>query len=88
MRQAITTKYLSPTNVKGSRIKASCQAGSITLHWDDRLNSTENHRYAAIALASKLEWDGVWTGGFNQDGHGVFIQDDGDAFCISKKKVA
>lgn len=74
MRQAITTKYLGPSNVKGSRIKASCQAGSLTLHWDDALNSEQNHITAARALADRLGWDGEWSGGFDQDERGVFVQ--------------
>ena len=30
-RQSITTKYLPPTNSRGSRIKATCEAGSVTI---------------------------------------------------------
>lgn len=74
--QAIKTAYLPPTNVKGSRVKASCAAGSITLHWDDRLNSDGNHRAAAIALLHKLGWQdyGNWFAGW--------IQTRQDNFCV------
>jgi len=54
--QAIVTKYLSPTNFSGSRIKATAQAGSVTLSWDYALDTTGNHRAAAIALADKFKW--------------------------------
>jgi hypothetical protein len=55
--QAITTKYLGATNFRGSRIKATCQAGSITVAWDDALDVDANHVKAAKALADKLDWD-------------------------------
>src|SRR5262245_41671506 len=87
MYQAITTKYLGPTNVRGSRVKASCQAGSITLHWDDALNSDQNHIAAAKALAVKYEWDGRWHGGAPNGSSGiVFVlvtDDDRDGFTVS-----
>ena len=35
--QAIETRYLGPTNTRGSRIKATAAAGSITIHYDDAL---------------------------------------------------
>ena len=63
MRQAITTKWFGPSNVKGSRVKASAEAGSITLHWDHALNVDQNHAKAAMALANKLGWGGKWVGG-------------------------
>lgn len=56
--QAIITKYLGATNHKGSRLKAKCEAGSITVSYDHALNGPENHRAAAVALAEKLEWSG------------------------------
>ena len=36
--QAIETKYFGPSNVKGSRIKATAQAGSVTVGYDHALN--------------------------------------------------
>jgi hypothetical protein len=61
--QAITTKFLGPTNVRGSRIKATAQAGSLTLHWNHALNPDGNHTAAAKALAAKYRWHGTWIGG-------------------------
>lgn len=52
--QAIETKYIGPTNHKGSRIKASCERGSITISYDDALNSDEAHIAAAQALVNKF----------------------------------
>lgn len=58
MRQSITTKYIGPTNFRGSRVKATASGGStITLGWDDALNSDANHIAAANALMQKLGWD-------------------------------
>ena len=57
--QAIITKYLSPTNFSGSRIKATAhtgQGGSLTIPWDYALDTSANHRAAAIALAHKFKW--------------------------------
>lgn len=54
--QAIQTRFLGPTNYKGSRVKAFCRAGSMSLPWDNSLNSEDNHVRAAKALASKLGW--------------------------------
>ena len=56
--QAIVTKYIGPTNSRGSRVKATCQAGSITVGWDDGLDQDDNHDAAAVALARKLGWTG------------------------------
>jgi len=58
--QAIQTKYLGPTNHRGSRVKATCAAGSVIVSWDYSLpnNIEENHRAAAYFLAvNKLKWD-------------------------------
>lgn len=73
--QAIQTRYFGPTNVRGSRVKASAQAGSIMLDWDDALDSDANHCAAALALARKLNWTyGTWHGGGMPKGDGcVFV---------------
>ncbi len=49
--QAIITKYFPASNVKGSHVKVSAAAGSITLHYDSGLNGESNHAEAAEALA-------------------------------------
>jgi hypothetical protein len=55
--QAIVTKRLGPTNTKGSRIKAKCQAGSMIVPWDHALDVEANHKAAAASLIAKLGWD-------------------------------
>ena len=56
--QAIITKYLPCTNHRESRVKAVCEAGSLTLGWDHSLNVEENHQRVAQALQTKLGWTG------------------------------
>lgn len=66
--QAIITKFLGPTNSRGSRVKATADAGSIIVSWDHRLNSDENHRAAAEALCVKMGWTGEFYGKLHQGG--------------------
>lgn len=54
MRQAIQTKYLCPTNVRGPRYKATAEWGSVTVSADDALDSEGNHRAACLALRQKI----------------------------------
>jgi hypothetical protein len=71
--QAIHTYFLPATNFRGSRIKAVCQAKSITLSWDHALNPSGNHTWAAKALATELGWNyGTWVSGELPDGSTVF----------------
>ena len=56
--QAIQTKYLGPTETKGSRIKAWCDAGSITIGYPYEYSGMDCHLQAAKALQIKLGWIG------------------------------
>lgn len=79
IRQAIVTKWLCPTNVRGSRVKAIAAAGSVTLSWNHSLNPEQNHARAAEALANKFKWRGHWFGG-------GMPKDSGYAFiCVDSK---
>ena len=55
---AIMVKGLGPTNNRGTRVKATSQAGSLTLAWDYSKNTDGNMIAAAEALAAKLDWIG------------------------------
>jgi hypothetical protein len=55
--QAIRTRYQCPTNTRGSRVSAKCEAGQISIPWDDALNPEENHKAACNALRAKLGWN-------------------------------
>lgn len=54
--QAITIKYLPATNTKGSRYKAECEGGNITLSHDYALGAEGNVKAAVSALIHKLGW--------------------------------
>ena len=62
-RQSIVTTYRGPTNTKGSRIVARCEAKKITVPFDYALNVDDNHAAAAAALAAELGWAGTLVGG-------------------------
>lgn len=53
--QAIITKYLPPTNRRGSRVKATCERGSITVPWDSNLDAHENHEAACRAMCEQFD---------------------------------
>lgn len=74
-RQAILTKYLGATNLRGTRVKASAAAGSITVGWDHALDAENNYYHAAMALAIKLGWSGghELEGGVIPSGDTVFV---------------
>jgi hypothetical protein len=53
--QIVTTKYLGPTNRRGSRIKATCWRASVTVTYDCSLSSDNNHRHAVCVLLNKID---------------------------------
>jgi hypothetical protein len=63
---AITTKYLGPTDHKGSRIRAAFgdrgRGMSVTLCWADDLTVSDNHRKAAETLRNRMVAAGRWGG--------------------------
>lgn len=62
--KAITTRYLGPTNYKGSRVVADDGDGNrITLGWQHAPNSDDNHAHAARALCQSMGWSGTLTAG-------------------------
>lgn len=71
-RQAISTRYYGPTNTKGARIKASCDAGTLWCDWLHEMSPFNNHAAAAEDLVQKLGWRGNWVAGSTRDGY-VFV---------------
>ena len=58
----ITTKFLGPTNTKGSRVKATYKRDnertwSATTHWNHSLCSERNHQACAQQLINDLNED-------------------------------
>lgn len=52
--QAIQTKYLPATDRRGSRIKATCERGSIIIDYPHDLSGDEVHREAVRQLIEKF----------------------------------
>lgn len=79
--QAIITKYVGPTNFKGSRIKATASAGSVTVSYDSGLSSDANHDNAAYKLAEKFGWHGTYNrGGMPGDKGNVYVATSASTF--------
>jgi hypothetical protein len=77
-RAIIKTRFLGPTNNRGARIKATCQAGSITIPYAYELASGGSHWLAAQKLIKKcgLQWGEKFTVGSDNNGY-YFIPCDG-----------
>ena len=52
--QAIKTKYYGATNHRCARIKATCEAGQITIPWSYDLGTEANHDSARKSLQIKI----------------------------------
>ena len=77
--QAITTKYVGPTNTKGGRIIARTESGiRHTIGYPHELSSEQGHRKAAEELATKLGWQGRLIAGGLRTGY-CFVLVDGEA---------
>lgn len=75
MAYTIITRFLGPTNHRGSRVKASVghdPRRSLTLDWEHALNPTLNHVLAAEQLAIREGFAGQWTMGETADSY-VFV---------------
>ena len=55
--QAIQTKFIGATNSEGSRIKASCERGTVTVPYPHELSGEHCHRYAVDFLIAKFVKD-------------------------------
>ena len=86
--QAITVKYIGPTNTKGSRFKAFCQRGSKTIDYPHEGSHAERHWKAASALIQTFleqdekkyktiinenPWAGPWALGYISGDVAVFV---------------
>lgn len=86
--QAIRTRYFGPTNFRGSRIQAKCEAKSIFVSYDHALNLSQNHKVACETLVRKVKWDKhnftpIVGGLFNGDYYWVFTNDDSGSGRVS-----
>ena len=74
--KAILTKYVGPTNTRGSRIVAwDCDNNRVSIPYPHGLNSEDGHRKAAEALRDKMKWSGKLIGGGIKGGYAwVFVE--------------
>lgn len=70
----IKTKYIEPTNTRGSRIKASANGFTVTISYDYSLSDVHVHFKAVEALIEKhdLDWD-VSNMGYGSDNEGYYF---------------
>ena len=67
--QGIETRYVGPTNHRGSRVIATTPGGhKLTHHWAYELGIDANHHAAAEALRAKLDWPSIKAGGSTAKG--------------------
>ena len=68
--QCIQTKFLGPTNHRGSRIVATATHGTkITRQYDYALSTDDNHKAVADTLCSQLDWPTIKAGGATMNGY-------------------
>jgi len=79
----IVTKYLGPTNSRGSRVKATSGSGkTATVSWDHELDAHDNHAAAATSLVWKAL--GIPADNLTLIG-GTLPTNDGYAFAVLRK---
>ncbi len=68
--KAITTRYLGPTDTKGSRFIATTEGDNrITISYDYSLNAEDNHKRVAVTLCDKMGWSTDIIGGGTDNGY-------------------
>lgn len=67
--KAITTKFMGPTDFRGSRIRAFTEDQSITVPYEYEGHPEEAHEKAARALMDKMRWQADLLGGGVKGGY-------------------
>jgi len=72
--QAITVKYIGPTDTKPSRLVVRARAGRMILKWNTQREIAENYTIAANTFIKKLglDWK-ISDFGVNHKNEGIFI---------------
>lgn len=79
---AIQTRYIGPTNFRGSRVKAYTESGrSITIQIAPEWSSEDAHREAALALCRKMDWHGDLIEGGTKEGYVYVFLPGGTDLC-------
>lgn len=97
--QAITVKYIGPTNTRGSRLKAICERGSVTIPYPHDASGDDKDWRAASALIEKFisedakkygtppgenPWRGPWACGASSK-EAVFVRIFSDQYTFTVK---
>lgn len=61
--QAIRTRYYGPTNTRGSRIVAKCEAGTLSMPYNHALSAYQNHATCAALMLKRFSWGKPYVGG-------------------------
>lgn len=78
MRKAITTRYHGPANVRGAKISARAPDNRAAfLDYDHSVHHAGRHAAVAKAYAERMNWPGLYVGGYAQDEDRVFVCVDG-----------
>jgi hypothetical protein len=76
---AIETKYLGPTNTRGSRYVAyTCNGHRLSMSIENDKDATQNPGIVARALADKMGWKGQLIGGGTKAGMAWVFDDSMD----------
>lgn len=85
--KAIETRYVGPTNFRGSRIIASDMDGNkVIIPYPHHLWGADPHRAAAIALCKKMNWMGRLIGGATKKGYTFVFVELSEVFEVEEKK--
>ncbi len=85
--QAITVKYIGPSNTKPSRLKATAANGhSVTVPYSlpDETADWQGYNRAALALCEKLGWTGEMIAGAIDNGAYVYVFTDKTSMRINR----
>lgn len=73
--QSIVTKYIAPTNSRGSRVNATASEGaSVTVSYGNEPTDDMEHVKALTELVNKLGWHGEWHCGAVKGGARVWVR--------------
>ena len=79
--KAIETRFLGPTDTKGSRYVADDGDGNrVIVSADHSLSAEGNHESACVALLRKMNWRGTYRGGYTSRGM-AWVDQNGLAVC-------
>ena len=81
MARIITTKFVGPTNTKGSRVQVKTWLKTHYVSWDHALNSEENHSVAVAQVVYELNKERENTQWYINGG-GMMPDDSGYGFVV------